>query len=45
MAEEQDVKICKLYGSLEMDISELTEEEAAEFTEGLDITEPGRERL
>lgn len=44
-AEEQDVILCKLYGSLEMDITELTDEEAAEFTEGLDITEPGRERL
>lgn len=44
-AENQDVKLCTLYGSLEMDIAELTEEEAAEFTEGLDITEPGRERL
>ena len=28
-----------------MDIIELTDEEAAEFTEGLNITEPGRERL
>ncbi len=28
-----------------MDITELTDEEAAEFTEGLNITEPGRERL
>lgn len=44
-AEEQDVTLCKLYGSLEMDIIELTDEEAAEFTEGLNITEPGRERL
>lgn len=44
-AEEQDVILCKLYGSLEMDIIELTDEEAAEFTEGLNITEPGRERL
>ncbi|MCE5202108.1 MAG: redox-regulated ATPase YchF [Synergistaceae bacterium] len=44
-AEEQGVKLCTLYGRLEMDIAELTEEEAAEFTEGLNITEPGRERL
>ena len=28
-----------------MDIVELSEEEAAEFTEGLNIAEPGRERL
>ncbi len=44
-ADEQGVKLCTLYGSLEMDIAELDEEEAAAFTEGLDITEPGRERL
>lgn len=44
-AEEQGLKLCRLYGSLEMDIAELTDEEAAEFTAGLDITEPGRERL
>lgn len=44
-AEEQGVEICKLYGDLEMQIAELTDEEAAEFTEGLDIVEPGRERL
>lgn len=44
-AEEQGTKLCVLYGSLEMDIIELSDEEAAEFTEGLNITEPGRERL
>lgn len=44
-AEEQGFMLYTLYGSLEMDIMDLTEEEAAEFTEGLDITEPGRERL
>lgn len=44
-AEEHGAKLCKLYGSLEMDIIELTPEEAVEFTEGLNITEPGRERL
>lgn len=44
-AEERDVVMCRLYGSLEMDITELTDEEAAEFTEGLNISEPGRERL
>lgn len=44
-AAEQGIEICKLYGSLEMDIAEFSEEEAAEFTEGLNIAEPGRERL
>ncbi|MDL2298731.1 redox-regulated ATPase YchF [Synergistaceae bacterium OttesenSCG-928-D05] len=44
-ADEQGIDLCTLYGSLEMDIIELTEEEASAFTEGLDITEPGRERL
>jgi GTP-binding protein YchF len=44
-AEEQGATLCTLYGSLEMDIIELTEEEAAEFTEGLNISEPGREKL
>lgn len=44
-AEEQGFMLYTLYGSLEMDIMDLTEEEAAEFTEGLNITEPGRERL
>ena len=44
-AEEHGAKLCTLYGSLEMDIMDLSPEEAAEFTEGLNITEPGRERL
>lgn len=44
-SEEQGFMLYTLYGSLEMDIMDLTEDEAAEFTEGLDITEPGRERL
>lgn len=44
-ADEQGFILYTLYGSLEMDIMELSEEEAAQFTEGLDITEPGRERL
>ncbi|MDR1578764.1 MAG: redox-regulated ATPase YchF [Synergistaceae bacterium] len=34
-----------LYGRLEMDILDLTGEEAAEFTQGLPIDRPGRERL
>ncbi len=44
-AEERGAKLCTLYGSLEMDIMDLDPEEAKEFTAGLDITEPGRERL
>lgn len=34
-----------VYGSLEMDLIDLSPEEAAAFTEGLAITEPGRDRL
>ena len=44
-AEEQNILLVKLYGSIEMDIIELSDEDAALFTEGLKITEPGRERL
>ncbi len=44
-ADERGAKLCTLYGSLEMDIMDLEPEEAKEFTEGLNITEPGRERL
>lgn len=44
-ADEQGFILYTLYGSLEMDIMELSEEDAAQFTEGLNITEPGRERL
>ena len=39
------IRVLSLYGRLEMDLADLSPEEAAEFTEGLDITEPGRERL
>jgi GTP-binding protein YchF len=39
------VSVVRLYGSLEMDLVDLTSEEAAEFTEGLPIDKPGRERL
>ncbi|MDR3279221.1 MAG: redox-regulated ATPase YchF [Synergistaceae bacterium] len=35
----------ELYGRLEMDLTELSPEEAVEFTEGLPIDRPGRERL
>jgi GTP-binding protein YchF len=34
-----------VYGRLEMDLTELSPEEAAEFTDGMPITEPGRDRL
>lgn len=44
-ADERGAKLCTLYGSLEMDIMDLDTEEAKEFTAGLNITEPGRERL
>lgn len=44
-AEGQGCILYTLYGNLEMDIMDLTEEDAAVFTEGLNITEPGRERL
>lgn len=44
-AADNGIEICKLYGSLEMDVAELSDDEAAEFTEGLNIKEPGRERL
>lgn len=44
-ADERGAKLCTLYGSLEMDIMDLEPDEAKEFTEGLNITEPGRERL
>jgi GTP-binding protein YchF len=42
---ERGVNAIRLYGRLEMDLLELTPEEAADFTEGLSIDEPGRERL
>lgn len=38
-------RVVKVYGQLEMDLAELSPEEAAEFTDGLAIAEPGRERL
>ncbi|MEG1824025.1 MAG: redox-regulated ATPase YchF [Cloacibacillus sp.] len=44
-ADASGAMLCTLYGSLEMDVMDLSPEEAAEFTEGLNITEPGRERL
>lgn len=42
---DRGVHAIRLYGCLEMDLIDLTPEEAAEFTEGLPIEEPGRERL
>lgn len=44
-AQESGSHVIQLYGRLEMDLIELTQEEAAEFTEGLPIDEPGRDRL
>lgn len=42
---DRGVHAIRLYGRLEMDLIDLTPEEAAEFTEGLPIEEPGRDRL
>ncbi|MDR1966273.1 MAG: redox-regulated ATPase YchF [Synergistaceae bacterium] len=43
--EDASLPCIQIYGRLEMDLTELSPEEAAEFTEGLPITRPGRERL
>lgn len=43
--ESSGARVVGIYGSLEMDLAELTPEEAEEFTAGLPISEPGRERL
>ena len=43
--ESRAANVIKVYGRIEMDLAELTPEEAAEFSEGLPIEEPGRERL
>ncbi|MDR3076313.1 MAG: redox-regulated ATPase YchF [Synergistaceae bacterium] len=40
-----EATVIELYGRLEMDLAELDAGEAAEFTEGLNIDRPGRERL
>lgn len=45
LLDERGTRAIRLYGRLEMDLSELSPEEAAEFTEGLPIDEPGRDRL
>ncbi|MDR3331075.1 MAG: redox-regulated ATPase YchF [Synergistaceae bacterium] len=42
---ETDAGAVELYGRLEMDLMDLSPEEAEEFTEGLSIEEPGRDRL
>lgn len=39
------VPLVHVYGQLEMDLLDLTPEEAQEFTRGLNISEPGRERV
>ncbi|MDR3254339.1 MAG: redox-regulated ATPase YchF [Synergistaceae bacterium] len=43
--EERGLSMVGIYGRLEMDLLDLSPEEAAEFTEGLSIDEPARDRL
>ncbi|MDR3322414.1 MAG: DUF933 domain-containing protein, partial [Synergistaceae bacterium] len=43
--EERGLSAIGIYGRLEMDLLELSPEEAVEFTEGLSIAEPARDRL
>lgn len=43
--EDQQTPYVELYGQLEMDLTDLSDDEAEEFTQGLAIQEPGRERL
>jgi GTP-binding protein YchF len=42
---EKGVSVIRIYGRLEMDLAELSPEDAAEFVRGLPIDRPGRERL
>ncbi|MDR1944442.1 MAG: redox-regulated ATPase YchF [Synergistaceae bacterium] len=42
---ERGVNSIRLYGRLEMDLADLSPEEAEEFSEGLPIEEPAREKL
>jgi GTP-binding protein YchF len=42
---EKGVSVIQIYGRLEMDLAELSPEDAALFTQGLPIDRPGRERL
>ncbi|MDR1516026.1 MAG: redox-regulated ATPase YchF [Synergistaceae bacterium] len=42
---ERGVSVIKIYGRLEMDLLDLSPEEASEFTDGLQIDEPAREKL
>ncbi len=44
-ARERGAHVISLFGRLEMDLIDLSPEEAADFTVGLGIDEPGRERL
>ncbi|EHM10398.1 LOW QUALITY PROTEIN: GTP-binding protein YchF [Thermanaerovibrio velox DSM 12556] len=41
----EEVPWVSVYGQLEMDLLDLSPEEAAEFTAGLNISEPGRDRV
>ena len=43
--EERGLDVIKIYGRLEMDLLDLSPEEAAEFMDGLHIDEPAREKL
>lgn len=43
--DDAGVSAISVYGQLEMDLADLTPEEAEAFTEGLSISEPGRNRL
>ena len=45
IASSHGLNIVKIFGRMEMDISELVPEEQAEFMKELEINEPGRERL
>ncbi|MDR1482140.1 MAG: redox-regulated ATPase YchF [Synergistaceae bacterium] len=43
--ERSGTRAIAIYGRLEMDLLELSPEEAAEFSEGLPVSEPARDRL
>ena len=42
---KRSARVVRLFGRLEMDLADLSPEEGKEFTAGLGIEEPGRERL
>ena len=45
LVEEKDLKMVKVFGSIEMEMAELEEDEQKEFMDDLGIDEPGRDRL